>query len=373
MTTSASETLTLIAGGDVAPVQGPVDQYPRLIKPVLDSVDYRLAQCERTYSTRGSYPDWLQTPGGEWTRLAPELARVFPEAGIDVVSLASNHAMDWGYEALYDTIELFKSMGIRTVGAGPDRASAHSPVVVEANGVKVAILAYTSVLRDGQAASIGHPGVAAIRAKTLYEPIDYQPGSPPKILSHPHESDLALMEADISEARKVAHSVLISIHWGVRHIPKVIADYQPVIAHRAIDAGADIVIGHHPHVPKAVEVYRGKVCFYSVGNFMTTGRLVTKAKSRQEWNVFWYDPNWDADSSYRFPRHAKNILLPKIVFGKKGVERVGVILGYVNQLAQPLALACDDERFIPALEYLEWVSDQFPHDFSIEGDEVVIA
>ena len=96
------------------------------------------------------------------------MAGVWNAAGIDVVSLASNHAMDWGPDALLDTIELFRGMGKHVIGAGRDAEEARKPAIVERNGVKIAILAYCSVLRDGQAAGKGKAGIAPMRAHTHY-------------------------------------------------------------------------------------------------------------------------------------------------------------------------------------------------------------
>ena len=266
--TDSQARLTLLAGGDVAPLLQPVDQFAELIQPTLDTVDFRFLQCERTYSHRGSWPDWQTIPAGHWTRLDPEYASVFKAARADVVSVASNHALDFGADALEDTIELFTSWGMQVVGGGANQAEAHKPVICEKDGVRVAILAYCSVIRDGQAAVGDHPGVAGLRARTWYVPIDFQPGCPPQIMSEAIEPDVVAMENDIRAAKKIAHAVVVCLHWGVRYIPKVLATYQQPVAHRAIDAGADVIIGHHPHTLKPVEVYKGKVCFYSIGNFL---------------------------------------------------------------------------------------------------------
>ena len=160
-------TLTLIAGGDVGPVIEPVDRLADLVQPVLREADVRVAQCERTYSERGWYEEWHTVPGGKHSRLHPRLASIFKAAGIDVVSLASNHAMDWGYDPLLDTIDLFRSMGMQVIGAGRNAEEARRPAIVEKNGVKVAILGYASVIRDGQAAGDNKPGIDPMRAHPL--------------------------------------------------------------------------------------------------------------------------------------------------------------------------------------------------------------
>ncbi|MBI2861590.1 MAG: CapA family protein, partial [Chloroflexi bacterium] len=260
---SAAETstLTLMAGGDVGPVIEPTEQFSQLIRPTFQQADIRVVQCERTYSELGAYQRWTGGPSGSHVRLHPRMASTFKELGADVASLASNHAMDYGPDPLVDTVDLFRSMGLKTIGAGRNEEEARQPAIVERNGVKVAILGYCSILREGQAATPDKPGVAPMRAHTFYEREDFQPGTPAKILTIPYEDDLAALQEDVRRAKRQANAVAIFIHWGVRFLPKVIASYQPQVAHAAIDAGADIIIGHHAHIVKATEVYKGKVCF----------------------------------------------------------------------------------------------------------------
>jgi poly-gamma-glutamate capsule biosynthesis protein CapA/YwtB (metallophosphatase superfamily) len=366
----ANDKVTLVAGGDVGPMIEPVDQYADLILPVWRQADLRFGQCERSYSERGYDPQWTgSTPGGH-SRLPPRMASIWQTAGIDVISIASNHAMDWGPEALLDTRELFRGMGKHVAGAGKDSEEARRPAIVHCKGVKIAFLAYTSVLRDGQAAGPGKPGMAPMRAHTHYMADDYQPGTPPTIISVPYDKDLIALQEDIKAAKKQADVVVMSIHWGVRFAPKTIATYQPTVAHAAIDAGADLILGHHAHVPKAVEVYKGKVCFYSIGNFLTNSR-----RHRYfEWNLMWYrvDPECLRDGLYCLPDFCQKTLIAKAVISKNGIERVSFLPAYINSKAQPAVLPPSDPKFQEMLDYMEWVSDEHPHKFSVDGSEILV-
>jgi poly-gamma-glutamate capsule biosynthesis protein CapA/YwtB (metallophosphatase superfamily) len=370
MTGKAFGTVTFMAGGDVGPIIKPVDRYVEKIAPVFNQADIRFAQCERSYSKRGQSPQWAMSRGGQHSRLDPEMASIFKAANLDVVSLASNHTIDWGPEALLDTIQLFRSMGIQTVGGGRDGEEARSPAIVERNGVKIAILAYCSILRDGQAAGPGKAGIVPMRAHVYYDPDDSycQPGTPPKIISVAYEDDVKAMQEDIRKAKSRADVVIVSLHWGVHHLPKVIATYQPPVAHAAIDAGADLILGHHAHLLKAVEVYKGKVCFYSICNFLTTGPRELRVP--YQWNLHWH--RMEANSLYQFPIDAKKTMIAKVVINKNGVEKVSFLPAFINKLAQPEALRQNDSRFQEILDYMEWVSDQFPHRFKVEGDEIVV-
>jgi poly-gamma-glutamate synthesis protein (capsule biosynthesis protein) len=367
-------TVTLMTGGDIGPVYEPTEEFAELIAPVLKQADIRLGQCERVYSQRGAEPQFTYGPGGQHSRLHPRMAGVWNAAGIDVVSLASNHAMDWGPDALLDTVEMFRGMGKTVIGAGRDAEEARAPAIIETNGVKIAILAYCSVLRDGQAAGKGKAGVASMRAHTHYVPEEFQPGSPPRIVTVPHEDDLEALKADIRKAKQQADVVLVTIHWGLRLVAKTICTYQPPIAHAAIDAGADLIIGHHAHSIKAVESYKGRICFYSIGNFMTTGAPKTP-QGIYDWNLLWYPIEPEClppEGRYFFPQHCRMTMVPKIVLSKKGVERVSFLPAYINKRAQPYAVAPDDPKFAEILKFTEWVSDQHPHRFRVEGNEVVV-
>jgi poly-gamma-glutamate synthesis protein (capsule biosynthesis protein) len=374
MAEKINATVTLMTGGDIGPVYEPTEEFAELIAPVLRQADLRLGQCERTYSERGQIPNFAYGPGGQHSRLHPKMAGVWNAAGIDIVSLASNHAMDWGVDAMLDTVELFRGMGKIVIGAGKDEDEARKPAIVEKNGVKIAILGYCSVLRDGQAAGKGKAGIAPMRAHTHYAAEEFQPGSPPRVITTPFEEDLQALQEDVRKARKQADVVIVTIHWGMRLVAKTVCTYQPPIAHAAIDAGADLIVGHHAHSIKAVEVYKGKVCFYSIGNFMTTGSPKTSPNT-YVWNLIWHQIEGDCmppNGRYFFPSHCRMTMVPKIVMSKKGVERVSFLPAFINHRAQPYAVPRTDPKFEEILKYAEWVSDQHPHKFRIEGGEVVV-
>jgi len=366
--------VTLMAGGDIGPIIKPTERFAELIRPVLDQADLRFGQCERTYSTRGWEPQFANGPGGNLTRLDPSMAGVWEATNMDVISLASNHAMDWGPEPVIDTIELFRGRGRHVIGAGRDADEARKPAIVERKGVKIAFLGYCSVLRDGQAAAPGKAGIAPMRAHTYYAPEEFQPGTPPRIITEPYEEDLLALQEDIRRAKRLADVVIMSIHWGLRHVPKTICTYQPPVAHAAIDAGCDLILGHHAHSIKAIEVYKGKVCFYSIGNFMTTGSNKRTANTF-DWNLIWFPIDKEClppHGCYQFPSHCRKTMVAKVVITRKGIERVSFLPAFINPQAQPYVVGPEDSKFQEILEFTEWVSDQHPHKFRVEGNEVVV-
>ena len=312
----ATDEIVLLGVGDIGPVHEPLDQYSTLARPVLATGDIRFAQCERIYSDRGAQ----QVHGSGHSRIKPHMTSVFSDCGIDVASVASNHTMDFGEDALLDTVEHLQKRGIQTVGAGRNLEEARKPAIIERKGIKVAILAYCSVLQEGYAAGPHKAGISPLRAHTYYRATEYQTGLPPKVVTIPYEEDLDNMIEDIEKAKKLAHVVVVSFHWGIHFIPRVIADYQPTVAKAAFRAGADLILGHHAHAPKAIEVNSGKVCFYSLSNFIMSVPPLTPEKAAafgKKYNVF-VDPEYP---KLWYGSDGKRSMIAKAVISKEGVKR----------------------------------------------------
>lgn len=364
-----AEAVTLLGCGDVGPIHGPTEPYASLVRDTLLAADIRFAQVERVYSTRGALqPD----SGGGHSRLSPEMASVFTDCGFNIVSVASNHAMDWGAEALLDTVDRLRERGIQTIGAGRDLAEARRPAVMVCNGLRIAFLAYCSILHEGYAAGPGKPGVAPLRAHTRYEPVDYQPGVPPRIVTIPDQQDLAALVADIRSAREIADKIVLSLHWGIHFVPRLIADYQKTVADAAFAAGAELILGHHAHVPKAIAVHAGKTCFYSLSNFI----MSTPAKNAEAAAEFCgrYGVVLDPDYPHLpYGADAKRSLVAKAVMSKTAPTCTSFLPVIIDRDLRPEILQASDPRFADMLNYMEWASDGFPHRFAVEGNEVTIS
>ena len=366
------EEIVLLGCGDIGPLHEPMETYSTLAGHTLATGDVRFGQCERVYSDRGP----RQLPTGMSKCLKPHMISVFSHCGFNVVSLASNLTMDSGADALLDTIELFQKKGIQAIGAGRNLQEARRPAIVEQNGVRVAILAYCSVLKEGYAAGPRKAGIAPLRVHTYYEPTQYQPGVPPRVVTIPYLEDLEGMVEDIVEAKKTAHAVVISLHWGIHHIPRMIAEYQPIVAKAAFKAGADLILGHHAHVPKAVEVRSGKVCFYSLGNFIFStvsaqkpGWAESFAKQYGQYGVF---PDPDEYPRLSMGPDSKRSFIAKAVFSREGVKKASFLPVLIDKLSRPEVLSHGDPRFDDALKFMDWVSEGYDHKFTVEGDEVVV-
>ncbi len=369
-----SDTLSLLIGGDCGPVHGKADGYPiegytELLRPALAAADVRFVNCMRTYSSRG-----VQHELAPQVRQPVEMADIFTNGRFDAVTMANNHGYDSGPEAMLDTRALLNSRGIQVTGAGRDLAEARQPAIIERNGLKVGYLGYCSVGRPESAAGRGKPGIATIRVKTSYETRGAH--EPVRILTEPIASDLAMLVEDIKALRQRADVVVLAFHSGVIRVPRVVSDYQVTVAHAAIDAGADLVVAHGPHIPKAIEVYKGKAIFYGIGVFAMTKPFEAPA---------WHEPAWqhgsirnhaDLDPAYPlmpYGRDCTRALLVKAVASKRGVERVSFLPMAFDQKYRPYLPRHDDARFADIVHYMEWASEDMPHTFRVEGGEVVAA
>lgn len=218
-------------------------------------------------------PTTAKAAGGAIFKSDERMLEAYVHAGLTGVGLANNHSMNYGVAGLLRTIDLLDGAGIAHAGGGGDLAGARRPAVIERDGERIALLSYTSVFTPSFAATRDRGGVATVRVTTDYQApprLAEVPGSPPVIRTAPDVEDLAAVAADVRQAKDQGAVVVVLWHWGVSAATGgagQVVGYQREVAHAAIDAGADLVAGHHPHEVLPVEVYRGRAIFYSLGNF----------------------------------------------------------------------------------------------------------
>lgn len=211
--------------------------YPfREVTETLRAADLAYCNLECPISSQGRNQHHLYS-----FRADPRTVEGLKAAGFTVVSQANNHTYDWGPAALLDSLDRLRAAGIRAVGAGRNDLQAHYPVVVDLGGLKVALLAYVNIDPKDATAGIDRPGVAWL------------------------EPDRAL--ADIRFARPLADLVVVCPHWGVEYAAGPTRE-QVKLARSMIDAGADLIVGSHPHVVQPLEEYHSRWIAYSLGNFI---------------------------------------------------------------------------------------------------------
>jgi poly-gamma-glutamate capsule biosynthesis protein CapA/YwtB (metallophosphatase superfamily) len=323
------------------------------VRDQLRQADVAFMQLELPITTRGA-----RLPQVRHTDRAPlSSAAAFRNAGFHVVSCAGNHCMDWGANAMFDTMQALKDNGLAVVGVGKDIFEARKPVFVESKGQRIAFLAYSSILPTGYWAMENRPGCAPMRAWTLYEQVEHdQPGTPSRIHTFPNREDLAALVEDIRQAKAQADFVAVSIHWGIHFIPGVIADYQRDVGRAAIDAGADVILGHHAHILKGVDVYKGKPIIYSLCNFAMDLPMDEKhAKSKGFREIQKLHPEWvpDFNITYNFPPDSRYTMVVKCELQRGQSARISLLPAFVGPMSQPEILKASDPRFAEVQAYLE--------------------
>lgn len=294
------KTLIESAGG-LAPLDG--------VSALLDDADITVGNLESPLSDRGT-----RNAAKDVTfRGDPRGIEGLSASGFDFLSLANNHVLDYGPDALDDTVAALDGAGIAYAGAGADRAAAWKPAVREVGDTTVAFLSFSHILPAGFTATDSRPGLAAGRG------------------------NMDAVADAIASAKSTYDYVLVSFHWGVEY-----EDYangeQVRDARRAIDAGADMVLSHHPHVIQGIEFYSDRLIVYSTGDF------VFDHYSRKTGESFILDAR----------------------LGPAGVTDVKCTPVYLDAHGAPDVVAGTEARVI--LERLRDISEPHGTGVSIEGD-----
>ncbi len=245
---TSSENITIVAVGDVMlsrlvgeRIKMEGDPKAPFLKTaeILEKADIAFCNLESPFYDEESLPE-------EWMvfRAEPVTIEGLTYAGFDIVSLANNHFGDQGLAGMYFTFTHLNENGIEYIGAGGSESQAREAKIIERSGVKFAFLGYNdikSAIRKGYAATLEKPGIAVLTKENITQ--------------------------DIQRAKRQAHVVIVSIHWGIEY-EELPTERQRTFAHLAIDSGASLVLGHHPHVIQPLEEYKDGYIFYSLGNFV---------------------------------------------------------------------------------------------------------
>ncbi len=236
-------------------------------------------------------------------RVNPAAAKALKNAGFSVLTLANNHMMDYGEAGLEDTLRYLDKTGIMHTGAGKNLDSARIPAVMQIGSKTIAFLAYSRTLPTQFYAGRDRAGTAP--------GVDSQ------------------YEEDISKAKAVADYVIVSFHWGAEKAANP-RPYQIAVAHRAIDAGADVVIGHHPHVLQGIERYKNGIIFYSLGNF-AFGSMSRSSDVSAIARVTLEDGIKELEVIPLNVCNREIHFKPKVLYGKRALD----VIQRLNQLSKP--------------------------------------
>lgn len=341
---------TLMLTGDINLMNVVNPEAPfALVGAVLGRADVRFSNLECCFYE----PPAQRSVSDEGFCAAPAVAKALKIAGIDAVGTANN--VNYGADAIQSSLRVLDSIGIPHTGSGADAQAAHEPVIVSIHGVKVGFQQRTSVYWPTNHEAGEHsPGVAALRGHTAYRvpmhktrpeiPPLNRPGVPPEVITWADAGYLKRLREDIGRLRERCDVVVASHHWGLH---QDVLQYMTEIAHAAIDAGADIVIGHGPHYSLPVEVYKERPIFYGLGSFsFHTGHGGLK------------HGDWVG-------------MLGRVVIENRKVTQAAFRLARHNHSNE--TYFCDPDKETAALEEITRRSTPFGTKLSIAGEEVSIA
>jgi len=222
-----------------------VDYPVKKVADYLADADFTFCNLESPISTKGT-----KLPGkGIWFRAEPYTVEALQMSGFDLVCLANNHMMDYQEPALLETGEILDEAGILHIGSGANKEEAAKIEITEVKGVKIAWIAYSEMA-------------------DLFFSFEY----PRRLRAEEDKAGINSYNidnicADIKSVRDQVDIVIVTLHWGLEYqdYPQ---DYQTAHAHKMIDSGADLIIGHHPHCIQGMEAYKNGLIFYSLGNFI---------------------------------------------------------------------------------------------------------
>ncbi len=259
----SATSVRLVAVGDVfLNRKNPLESFEH-VGEILEAGDITFGNSEGTYAVN-------QTPDADMMAAiiaSPDNIAALARTGFDVMSVANNHINDWGRAGMHSTVGRLQREGIQTVGFGKNIDDAFAPIGVEAKGHRVAFVAASMIGSWNAAATADRDGVAMLEVSTQYHDVHKQPGSPPHVRSQLTEPAIARVAKSFEAAKRTADFVVASFHWGVHCFPASLAEYERSLARLAIDHGADVVLGHHQHILKGVDFYKGKPILHGLGNF----------------------------------------------------------------------------------------------------------
>ncbi len=328
-------SLTILFAGDLVLDEPDAAYWLSDIAPALRAADIAIGHLEVPHTHRGQeLTGDVPAPGAP-----PENLSAIANAGFTMLSLAGNHIADCGADGIADTVALLDDLGIAHCGAGPDLASARAAGWTQCGERRVAFLSYNCVGPETGWAQPESAGCAWLRIDTN----DGSPITPSAALEEVTIQAREALIADIAAIRTSADLIIVALHKGIVHTPAVLAPYERPLAQAAIDAGADVVIGHHAHIVKGIEFYAGKPIFHGLGN----GCVVTRALSvdqahpaRRDWAIrrqtmFGFEP----DPAYPlapFHPEAVNAFLGRLVWHENGKIEAGILPVHIAPPGRPM-------------------------------------
>lgn len=366
------EPIVVLATGDLILDEPDADRYFEPARMTLAAADVLVGHVEVPFTLE-------REPSLNVPREArdPSKLSALGRAGFDVASLAANHVYDDGAAGVRDTLEGLRATNILPFGAGMDLAQARQPAIVEPGGLRLGFLSYNLVGPKEAWAGARKAGGAYVYILSSYELDHATPGGTPNVFTGAEAESLERMCDDIRALRSRTDFVMVSMHKGTVHTPALVMPYEKQVARAAIDAGADAVVGHHAHILRGIEMYKGKPIYHGLGNFVTVTRALSPVgvSDPDDWalrrlKLFGFAPDPETPE-YPFHPESRNAMIAKLVLDDGRVD-ARFVPCRINRQSQPEPTGRADGQSV--LDYVEGITRAagFNTRFTWSGDEVQI-
>lgn len=314
-------TVDVVAVGDVF-----VDRrYPETavenVADVFEEADVRVGNLEGPVSDAGEQVEFA----APWLRADPDAMAAIEAAGFDAMTLANNHSMDYGTEALLDTVDRLEAAGVAVTGAGATKSAAEQPAVVERDGLDLGLLGFDATPESAALYNQAREDSAGVNM------LDVSPIYPDPHVDRPDREKLTTC---VERAAADVDVLVVLFHFGIGRSRTVSQGY---LARRAVDAGADCVLGTNAHLVQGVDVYGSAPIAYGLGHF------------------FW-EPLTDRYPDVKpLPRET---VLVELAVDADGVATADLRPGYLDDSYRPTLAAPGTEAFEDVAEHLQTLSEE---------------
>ncbi len=335
-----SKEISIFAVGDlILDEPAPIEKYFDASREVLKSADVLIGHVETPHTNR-SLPSSvdIQAPPSN-----PEHLKAMVDCGFDIASVAGNHLYDCGPYGVIDTVSKLRELGITPCGGGANIDEAKAPAIIEKDGITIGVLSYNLTgPRLGWAMS-QKAGCNYVDVQTYYYSPREMPGAAPRSYTFILPEALEQLQSEVSELRKKVDIVAVAVHKGNGGNTPKLDTYEQPFCYAAIDAGADIIIGHHHHRLKGVEVYKGKPIFHGLGNYVTVTYAMTAGHNTTPEMLNYLklraaegrgDGHYETDY-YPWDKASLYTMIAKVIIDKNGVVDYGFIPALIDSEAAP--------------------------------------
>lgn len=355
--------IDLLAVGDlILDEPAPMGPYFAPSKEVLRGADVLIGHVETPHTDRAipSSID-LQAPPSR-----PEHLDILKETGFHIATLAGNHICDCGAPGVLDTYDRLQALGIIPQGAGADIHIAKKPAIVEREGIRIGVISFNAVGPKFSWATSQKAGCAYLNVLTHYEQRQATPGGtyPPAVYTFVDPASQMEMTREIEALREQCDVAVVALHKGAAGPMGALEMYERPLAWAAVDAGADIVLSHHAHMCRGIELYKGRPIYHGLGNFVCVTYALTPGYHDTEEKLRWTELRRKAGTLREnippfqpWAQEAKNVMIARVQIVNGRPAAFGFIPCYVDDNGAPVVKNRDNGGQA-VKDYIQEISDR---------------